>query len=189
MDQAEISSRLQERFGSRILQSGESCGQHFTTVRPEDLRDVLVFLRDDAATDFNMLMDVGGVDYLTYPNPTDDDEDDAGERLYGGRPWRFEVAYQLYSMAKNHRYRVKVAVKDDTVEVPTVWDLWRIANWMEREVFDLFGIRFAEHQNLRRIMCHEDFVGHALRKDYPINRRQTLTRPVEYLLTDDPEWA
>lgn len=189
MDQAEISRRLQERFANRILSSGEYRGQHFVTVGPQDLRDVLTFLRDEPALDFNMLMDVGGVDYLTYPNPTDDDENDDGARLYGGRAWRYEVAYQMYSLKANHRFRVKVAVKDDTVEVPSVWDLWRIANWMEREVFDLFGVRFSDHPNLRRIMCHEDFVGHALRKDYPINRRQTLTRPVEYLLTDDPEWA
>lgn len=189
MDQVEISRRVRERFGDRILRSAEHRGQACVTVRPQDLRDVLLWLRDDPELDFNMLMDLGGVDYLTYPNPDGEDEDDEGERLYGGRPWRFEVAYQMYSLSKNHRFRVKVAVKDDKVEVPTVWDLWRVANWMEREVYDLFGVRFSGHPNLRRILCHEDFVGHALRKDYPINRRQTLTRPIEYLLTDDPEWA
>ncbi len=187
MDQSEISRRVRERFGDRLLQSGEHRGQHHVTVRPQDLREVLIFLRDDPELDFNMLMDVGGVDYKGFASGEDEDED--GEPLYGGRPWRFEVAYQMQSLQKGHRFRVKVGVKDDTVEVPSVWDLWRTANWMEREVFDMFGVRFSGHPNLRRILCHEDFVGHALRKDYPINRRQTLSRPIEYLLTDDPDWA
>ena len=65
----------------------------------------------------------------------------------------------------------------EAVSVPSVWDLWGLANWMEREVWDLFGIRFEGHPNLRRIMCHDEFQGHALRKDYPINRRQKLSRP------------
>jgi len=189
MDQGEISRRIGERFGDRLLRRGEHRGQHHITIKPDDLREILIFLRDDPELDFNVLIDVGGVDYLGFPSPDGEDEDDDGARLYGGRPWRFEVAYQMFSLGKNHRFRVKVAVTDDTVEVPTVWDLWRVANWMEREVFDLFGVRFSGHPNLRRIMCHEDFVGHALRKDYPINRRQTLHRPIEYLLTEDPDWA
>ncbi len=189
MDQVEISRRIRERFGERLLNSGEHCGQSHVTVLPQDLREILIFLRDDPELDFNMLMDVGGVDYKGFPTPGGEDEDEEGEPLHGGRAWRFEIAYQMYSMGKNHRFRVKVAVKDDTVEVPTIWDLWRLANWMEREVFDMYGIRFSDHPNLRRILCHEDFVGHALRKDYPINRRQTLSRPIEYLLTDDPDWA
>ena len=189
MDQAEISRRVTERFGDRILASGEFQGQHHLTIGPADLRAVLVFLRDEADLDFNVLMDLGGVDYLKYPSPEDAEDGDDDQPLYGGRAWRFEVAYQMFSMAKNHRFRVKVAVKDDSVTVPTVWDLWRTANWMEREVFDMFGVRFDGHPNLRRILCHEEFVGHALRKDYPITRRQPLARPVEHLLTDDPEWA
>lgn len=189
MDQAEISRRVQERFGNRLLATGEHCGQHFVTVAPKDLREVLAFLRDEADLALDMLVDVGGVDYLKFPTEDGEDEDDDGNPLFGGRSWRFEVAYQLRSMAKNHRFRVKVGVKDDTVSVPSIWDMWRVANWMEREVFDLFGLRFDGHPNLRRILCHDDFVGHALRKDYPINKRQTLTRPVENLLTDDPEWA
>lgn len=189
MDQVEISRRIRERFGDRIVASGEHQGQHHVTIRPQDLREVLMYLRDDAALDMNVLTDLGGVDYHGFPNPGGEDEDQEGERLYGGRPWRFEVAYQMYSHAKNHRFRVKVAVRDDKVEVPSIWDLWRLANWMEREVFDMYGVRFSGHPNLRRILCHEDFVGHALRKDYPINRRQTLSRPIEYLLTEDPDWA
>lgn len=173
MDEATISARVQDRFGDRILGIYSHAGQHAVTIAPGDLRDVLCFLRDEPELAFEMLMDVGGVDYKGY-----DDRDH-----------RFEVAYQMYSVSLNHRFRVKVAVTDDTVEIPTVWDLWRVANWMEREVWDMFGVRFTDHPNLRRILCHDDFVGHALRKDYPINKRQQLSRPVELLLTDDPDHA
>jgi NADH-quinone oxidoreductase subunit C len=173
MEQAEIARRIVEHMGAKVLEHSHHCGQHSVLVRPADLRQALLFLRDTADLDFEMLMDVGGVDYLGYDD----------------REWRYEVAYQMLSLRLGHRFRVKVAVPDDQTEVPTVWDLWRVANWMEREVWDLFGIRFTGHPNLRRILCHDDFRGHALRKDYPINRRQTLSRPVENLLTDDPEWA
>ena len=187
MDQAEIARRVQERFGDRVLATGESCGQHHVTVGPESLRGVLMFLRDEV--NMNILTDLGGVDYLGYPEPDDAVEPEDDTPTYGGRAWRYEVAYQMYSMADNVRFRVKVAVRDDTVPVPSVWDLWRMANWMEREVFDMFGVRFDGHPNLRRILCHDQFEGHALRKDYPINKRQKLASPVEHLLTDDPEWA
>ena len=90
--------------------------------------------------------------------------------------------YQLYSTARNHRFRVKVAVRDDSVTVPSISDLWGIANWEEREVYDMYGIRFTGHPNLRRILCHDEFVGHALRKDYPINKRQKLSAPSEMIL-------
>ncbi len=174
MQEAEISQRVQAHFAERVVAAGEFRGQHWVLVQPDTLVEVLHFLRDTPDLDFNVLMDVGGVDYLEHPEERD---------------WRFEIAYQLYSLAHNHRFRVKVAVEDDSVTVPSVWQSWRTANWMEREVFDQFGIRFSGHPNLRRILNHEDFVGHPLRKDYPINRRQKLSRPIEHLLTDEPEWA
>ncbi len=173
MDEATIAARVKDHFGDRILSEYSHAGQHAVTIAPGSLREVLTWLRDQDELDFNMLMDVGGVDYKGY-----DDRDH-----------RFEVVYQLFSLAQNHRFRVKVAVRDDSVEVPTVWDLWRVANWMEREVYDMYGVRFSDHPNLRRILCHEDFQGHALRKDYPINKRQQLARPIELLLCDDPDHA
>lgn len=173
MDEVAIAARVKEHFGARILGEYSHAGQHAVTIAPADIREVLCWFRDQDGLDFNMLMDIGGVDYKGY-----DDRDH-----------RFEVVYQLYSMTENHRFRVKVAVRDDTVEVPTVWDLFRVANWMEREVWDMYGVRFTDHPNLRRILCHDDFVGHALRKDYPINKRQQLSRPVELLLTNDPDHA
>lgn len=174
MEQAEISRKVQARFGERIVSAGSFAGQHWVIVRPADLVEVLHFLRDDPELDMNLLTDVGGVDYQGFPDEPD---------------WRFEIAYQLQSLKQNHRFRVKCAVTDDTVRVPSVWQSWRTANWMEREIFDQFGIGFDGHPNLRRILNHDDFEGHPLRKDYPINKRQKLARPAEHLLTDDPEWA
>jgi len=175
MEQSEIAARLIAHLGEdKVLASGEHSDQHWVTVAPGDLRSALQFMTEDADVSVDMLTDLGGVDYLDYGDD---------------RPWRFEVAYQLSSLAKNHRFRVKVAVTDEETEVPSVWDLFGVANWMEREVFDLYGIGFTDHPNLRRILCHDDFVGYALRKDYPINKRQKLTRPIESLLTDKPEWA
>jgi len=174
MEQAEISRKVQERFGDQIVEAGAYVGQHWVTVKPTELVAVLHFLRDEPELDFNMLMDIGGVDYQGHP---DDKE------------WRFEIAYQLSSLKLNHRFRVKLAVADDTVVVPSVWQDWRTANWLEREVFDQYGISFSGHPNLRRILNHDDFQGHPLRKDYPINKRQKVARPIDHLLTDDPEWA
>jgi NADH-quinone oxidoreductase subunit C len=173
VDEATIAAKVQDHFGDKILGTYQHAGQHAVVIGPEHIREMLCWLRDQPDLDFNMLMDLGGVDYKGY-----DDRDH-----------RFEVVYQMYSMDKNHRFRIKVAVRDDSVSVPTVWDLYRVANWMEREVFDMYGVRFSDHPNLRRILCHDDFKGHALRKDYPINKRQLLSRPVEMLLTDDPDHA
>jgi len=176
MTEREIMAKVEARFGARVLRSYEFRGQCAVTVKPADLREVLLFLRDDPETGFDWLMDVGGVDYLGFP-----DDDD--------REWRFEVAYQLYSLGRNHRFRVKVAVPEDKLDVPSEWDLWGTANWMEREVFDLYGLRFTGHPNLRRILCHDEFEGHALRKDYPINKRQKLSAPAESVLCAKVEIA
>ena len=182
MDQAAIAAVIKERFGARILSEYNFRNQHSLTIAPADLREVLTFLRDEPSLDMNMLMDVGGVDYMGYDADPDDDDAPA-------RPHRFEVVYAMFSLKLRHRIRIKVAVKDDSVEVPSVWDLWRVANWMEREVWDMYGVRFTNHPNLRRILNHDDFEGHPLRKDYPINKRQKLSRPADWLLTDKQEWA
>lgn len=181
MTERQIMSRVEAQFGAKVLRSYEFRGQCAVTINPADLRDVLVFLRDDPEIGADWLMDVGGVDYLGY-SPVDGSGDD-------DREWRYEVAYQVYSMTLNHRFRVKVAVGEQSTEVPSVWDLWAIANWMEREVWDLFGITFTGHPNLRRILCHDEFQGHALRKDYPINKRQKLSAPSENVMCAKVEWA
>lgn len=173
MTESEVAARVNEKFQGSIVDNYNFRGQYAVTILPGTLRELLLWLRDTPGLEFDWLMDVGGVDYLGYDD----------------REWRFEVVYQLYSLAHAHRFRVKVAVESDAVEVPTVWDLWGVANWMEREVWDMYGVRFTGHPNLRRILCHDEFVGHALRKDYPINRRQKLSRPSELLLCERSELA
>ena len=124
---------------------------------------VLAHCRDDAALAFDVLMDLTAVDYLKFPGREDGP--------------RFEVVYHLYSITHNHRLRLKVRVDEDNASVPSVVALWPIANWLEREAWDMFGVRFEGHPDLRRLLMYEEFVGHPLRKDYPISRRQPLIGP------------
>ena len=119
------------------------------------LADGFRTLRDHPETRFDLLTDLTVVDYL-------------------GRIPRFEVVYQLYSVALNHRLRVKVPVPEDDPVVPTASGVWKSANWAEREAWDMFGVRFAGHPDLRRILMYPEFQGHPLRKDYPLNQRQPL---------------
>jgi len=93
---------------------------------------------------------------------------------YLGQEPRFELVAHLYSLTHNHRLRVKTRVPETDPAVSSLTGLWKAANWLEREVWDMFGIRFSGHPDLRRILLYEGFVGHPLRKDYPVNRRQPL---------------
>ncbi len=119
------------------------------------LLEGLKTLRDHAETRFEMLTDLTVVDYL-------------------GRVPRFEVIYQLYSLTWNHRLRLRVAVPEDDPVVASAASVWKAANWAEREAWDLFGIRFAGHPDLRRILMYPEFTAHPLRKDYPVARREPL---------------
>jgi NADH/F420H2 dehydrogenase subunit C len=91
---------------------------------------------------------------------------------------RFDVVYHFYSSVHNHRLRVKVPLASSEPVVDSLTELWASANWYEREVWDMFGIRFSGHPNLKRILMYEEFEGHPLRKDYPVNKRQPLVGPI-----------
>jgi NADH-quinone oxidoreductase subunit C len=160
---SQILQRLRDRFGGAVVDSHEHHGDATLVVERAGLIDALRFCRDEASLDFDVLMDLTAVDYSRYPGREDGP--------------RFEVVYHLYSIAHNHRVRVKVRVDEDDPTAPTAVDLWPIANWFEREVWDMFGVRFSGHPDLRRLLLYEEFVGHPLRKDYPINRRQPLIGP------------
>jgi NADH-quinone oxidoreductase subunit C len=133
-------------------------GDVTATIAKPQLARVMRFLRDDPELAFDMLSDVTCVDYL-------------------GETPRFEMVYHLYSLAKNHRLRIKARVAEEAPEVESLCALWASANRMEREVWDLYGLRFPGHPDLRRILLYEEFDGHPLRKDYPKERRQPLVGP------------
>jgi NADH-quinone oxidoreductase subunit C len=150
--------RLLDLHGETITGTHANLGDATAVVRGEALTAVMTSLRDDAEFAFEMLSDVCAVDYLP-------------------RTPRFEVVYHLYSVEKNHRLRIKVQLGAEAPSVPSMTPLWASANWMEREVWDLYGIDFAGHPDLRRILLYDEFEGHPLRKDYPKERRQPLVGP------------
>jgi NADH-quinone oxidoreductase subunit C len=163
MDGAAILDRLRTRFGAAVIETHAHRGDHTAAVERAAITDVLRFCRDDAELGFDMLSDLTAVDYLKFPGREDGP--------------RFDVVYHLYSLTHNHRVRLKVRVDEDDAVVPTAMAVWPIADWLEREVWDMFGIRFEGHPDLRRLLMYDEFVGHPLRKDYPINRRQPLIGP------------
>jgi NADH-quinone oxidoreductase subunit C len=154
---------LKLRFGDTVVETHAHHGDATAVVTRERVRDVLQTCRDDEELAFDMLMDLTAVDYSRFPGREDGP--------------RFEVVYHLYSLPHNHRLRVTVRVDEDDAVVPSVTPLWPIANWFEREVWDMFGVRFDGHPDLRRLLLYEEFVGYPLRKDYPVNRRQPLIGP------------
>jgi NADH-quinone oxidoreductase subunit C len=130
-------------------------GEAVVVVERARVTAVLETVRDHPELAFDMLSDLTAVDYL-------------------GRTPRFEVVYQLYSLRHRHRLRVKVPVPEEDPTVPSATGLWKSALWAERETWDMFGIRFTGHPDLRRILMYPEFEGHPLRKDYPLLRRQPL---------------
>ena len=139
--------KLIEKFTDASLKIEEHNGARFVTVGKERARDVLIFLRKDADCNFDMLTDQFGVDH-----PSE-------------KP-RFELIYLLNSLGNNERLTVKVRLNEGET-FPTVCDIWKAAEWFEREIFDMFGVRFDNHPDLRRILLDDDFEGHPLRKDFP----------------------
>jgi NADH-quinone oxidoreductase subunit C len=151
-----LAERLRSHFEGVYTTCVEDRGEVTLTVPREHLLEVAQRLRDAPDLRFDMLMDVCGVDYLTY-----------GEGTWKGQ--RFAVAYQLLSIARNERVRLKVFVDGDPPLVDSVGGVWHSASWYEREAFDLYGIAFEGHPDLRRILTDYGFIGHPFRKDFPIS--------------------
>lgn len=156
--------QVKKHFPDRRLRATEFRGQATLIVEPADMHEVLGFLRDEMSYDF--LSDVAGIDYLGYPVEM---------------PGRFAVIYNLVSYERNERFLVKTFLDptlptdgievDPALEIDSACDLWAGAEWPEREVYDMFGIRFRNHPDLRRILMWPDFPAHPLRKDYPLRGR------------------
>jgi NADH-quinone oxidoreductase subunit C len=139
--------KLKERFADSVLDCKEFRGEVTVTVKKESILDVLKCLRDDLR--YNFLTDVTAVDYL-------------------GQVPRFMVVYHLYSIGNKDRIRVKAPVTEADCSIDSASSLWNAANWLERETFDLMGVKFNNHPNMVRILMTDDWVGHPLRKDYPL---------------------
>ncbi|HEV7835844.1 MAG TPA: NADH-quinone oxidoreductase subunit C [Caballeronia sp.] len=152
-----LKANLEAAFGDRLQSITESLGQLTIVVKAANYADAILKLRDDRSLGFEQLVDLCGVDYSTY-----------GEGAYEGP--RFAAVLHLLSIANNWRLRVRVFAPDDEVPiVPSAVDVWSSANWYEREAFDLFGIVFEGHPDLRRILTDYGFIGHPFRKDFPVS--------------------
>ncbi len=143
-------SVIRAKFADTIEEIVEAIGEVTLIAKREGLVELMTYLRDEPNLRFNYLSDIGGVDLGEFASP------------------RFAIAYQLYSLEHNHRLRVKVFLEEDDATVPTMWNIWKASNWLEREIFDMFGVNFEGHPDLRRILMPADYEGYPLRKDFPI---------------------
>lgn len=148
-------AKVEAAFPGKVQESHAQHGDETVIIDREDALAIFSALQADPQFACDFLMDLTAVDFLeTEP--------------------RFEVVYHLYSVRLNHRLRVKIRVAEDDAEVPSLTSLWKSANWLEREAWDMMGITFTGHPDLRRILMYEEFRGHPLRKDYPVAKRQPL---------------
>lgn len=145
-----ITGEIKSRYPHEIIEVSESYGQTAITVRKERIREIMGFLHDTANLNFDYLEDLCGVDYL------------------GKKTARFEVVYHLFSMKHRHMVRIKAEVSEEDCSIDSVEGIWKGAGWHERECYDMFGIKFNGHPDLRRVLMPEDWEGHPLRKDYPV---------------------
>jgi NADH-quinone oxidoreductase subunit C len=157
---------LRQQFGPAILRAHVSCGDTIVVVAADRAKEILGWLRDDPGQRFDLLVDLTAVEYRDRERP-------------------LEVVYQLWSIGRRAFLRVKVELaKDAGLDVDTVSDLWQSANWAEREVWDMFGIRFRGHPDLRRILMWENYAeGHPLRKDFPLRGRFSRSEQVRQALS------
>ena len=150
-----LAAQVRERFGDLLESCTVAHGELTVCIPKGSVREVCLALRDEEPFRFDMLIDLCGVDYLRY----------------GERPWegpRFAVVYHLLSVTRNQRIRLRTFVAEDDPRVESVVEIWNSANWYERECFDLFGILFDGHPDLRRLLTDYGFVGHPFRKDFPL---------------------
>jgi NADH-quinone oxidoreductase subunit C len=192
MNAADMIRAVQERFPKAITRSHAFRGDATIIVPREFLLTVARTLKEDAAFEMQFLMDLTAVDFSAFgktPSPAFFASSGVALRpsqeLPDEEPWpgliedaRFVVVYHFYSLTHKHRLRVEVPVAEDDAEVDSLTTLWAGADWFEREVWDMFGIRFHGHPNLKRLLMYEEFTGHPLRKDYAVNKRQPLIGPV-----------
>jgi NADH-quinone oxidoreductase subunit C len=192
MNPSSAITAVTDRFPEAVSTSHTYRGDATVILRRQSLLEVTRFLKQDPEFQMNFLVDLTAVDYSAFgkgdkpaffassgvavsPPPLIPDED----------PWpgppdlsRFVVVYHFFSTTHKHRLRLVVPVADADPRLDSLSDLWPAANWLEREVWDMFGIQFSGHPDMRRILMYEGFEGYPLRKDYPVNKRQPLIGPL-----------
>lgn len=147
------------RFREEIVDADDFRQDLTVQVRPGRIRDVIRFLKTENSVKFEIMMDLFAMDYLKFEPE---------------HPERYAVVYNLYSITSHDRLFLKAYLPEEKPQIDSICEVYKAANWFEREAFDLFGIQFQGHPNLIRILCHHEFVGHPLRKDYPADRYQQL---------------
>ena len=178
-----LAESISIRFGHTLSVTGSRCGELTYELERTNLPEVARALRDEGDFSFEQLVDLCGVDYLAYGTAEWETESATATGFSRAvvpknivpdadtsfAPQRFAVVYHLLSVSRNHRVRLRVYTgPDNPPVVPSVVDIWSVANWYEREAFDLFGILFDGHPDLRRILTDYGFIGHPFRKDFPI---------------------
>jgi NADH-quinone oxidoreductase subunit C len=152
MEKKKVLEDLKQRFQDKIKESSVQFGDEVFVIDKDSLLDIAKFLKAEPYS-FTMLLDLTCVDRL-------------------GQQPRFEMAYHFYSLSNKHRLRIKAQLSEKDLSIDSLTPIWKNANWLEREVFDMFGVFFKGHPDLRRIFMYDGFEGYPLRKDYPLRRRQ-----------------
>jgi NADH-quinone oxidoreductase subunit C len=195
MNAASLIQSVTDRVRDAVKASHAYRGDATVLISRDYLLEVARMLKEDPAFQMNFLMDLTAVDYSAFgtkPSPAFFASSGVAVRpsaeIPDQDPWpgplraaRFVVVYHLFSLPLKHRLRVEVPIEEvdgADPEVDSVTPFWAGADWLEREVWDMFGIRFRGHPNLKRILMYEEFVGHPLRKDYAVNKRQPLIGPI-----------
>ncbi len=154
MEEKDVLKAIRAAFPDGVLETGDSFGDAVARIRPDVLPAAAAFLKA-APWSYAMLLDETCVDYPDRPN-------------------RFEMVYHFFSLDSNSRIRIKAALPAENPEIGSLAGLWKNADWLEREIFDMFGVRFSGHPDLRRLLLYDEFAGYPLRKDYPLRGRQPL---------------
>ncbi|MCX8027421.1 MAG: NADH-quinone oxidoreductase subunit C [Thermodesulfovibrionales bacterium] len=170
MDSIKITDKLKKILFDDIIEICQFANQYSIVVKKQRIVDIMRFLHDDPELDFNHLQDLCGVDYKDT------------------KDYRFEVVYQLFSIQKCHSIRIRAAVPEDDPTIDTVTTIWEGASWHERECYDMFGIVFKGHPDLRRVLMPEDWEGHPLRKDYPLKGPKEYWRGFQEVLQKSQEY-
>ncbi|MBI2066508.1 MAG: NADH-quinone oxidoreductase subunit C [Deltaproteobacteria bacterium] len=159
-----ILEKLKEKFPTEIVSTNDSGEMPVAVIKKAEGHSILSFMKEEPALRFDFLIDLTAID----------------RQKLGGTP-RFEVVYHLYSVTLKHRLRLKIQLPEEDLRLASAVDLWKSANWMERECAEMFGILFEGHPNPKKLLLFEGFEGYPLRKDYPIDRRQKIPVPEEKL--------